>query len=437
MKHLIDNVVMSSNEDPLYIDFWPIAAWANRVVLGVEPHLAFLTNRDEADPYVAELRRHGAVTLYGTHEGVPDCNLVKMVRSIHCSKMGSKVGYIQDIDLIPLQPEWPGSKVQQRSAGTLLLCGAEVYNAHTPEQKHLSSAPASMMTAEGDVWKKLLNPNDLSYHDLVESWANRSNHKPNEDIRTRVYHELESCFSDERFMRTLRLENQIPATQVERGYNIERDTLDRSCWNLNMEKLNAGGYLESHAPRPLYNHLSKIEPMVEFISKKYGGGTMPLVPSFQLGFQRERCKFVEGGISKELLFYILDRWSSGAALEFGSGDVSTRYFGDVYDITSVEPKKEWLNRHNATYIHTPLEKGNYDFSFNQYPHLWKRQFKFVLLDGPRANSIECGMMDQIRRLQAEAFIINSTNDPDYHTLAVGFGSKLGRKVEWHDNFAVI
>ncbi len=282
MKTPWDIVVVSANEDPLYAPFWPLIAWANRAMFGCEVHLAFLTNRSEQDPYVQELRHHGPVTLYRTVDGVPDCNLAKMARYIHCSKQGEKVCYIEDIDLLPLSRDWPISRVVLRPPGSLLLCGAEVYGAFSPIQKDYSPAPASLTTAEGTVWKKFLNPLDLPYEELVKSWANRKNHKPFEDIASTVDHQKDTCFSCERFTRTLRLENPVPTKHVERNYDVFKDTLPRSGWHFSQARLDAGEYIESHMPRPLHEHLDKIEPLVKFVSEKYAGGTLPLESPFKL-----------------------------------------------------------------------------------------------------------------------------------------------------------
>lgn len=271
-----DIIVVSANEDPLYVEFWPLIAWANRVVFGCDVHLAFLTEQEPDSPFVQELRRHGPVKLYRPVPGVPDCNLAKMVRYIHCSRQGSRVCYIEDIDLLPLKRDWAVEKVAQRPANHLLLCGAEVYGATEPEQKKASAAPASLMTAEGDVWKALLNPQDLPYEELVKSWASRDHSDPHTDITSLVYHERDDCFSCERFLRELRRENPVLEFHVERGYDVFKDTLPRTGWHFDADRLWRGEYIESHMPRPLHEHREKIEPMVHYISETYAGGTLPI-----------------------------------------------------------------------------------------------------------------------------------------------------------------
>lgn len=428
MKPPFEVISISANEDPLYIDFWPMVAWANKVVFPeCEVHLAFLTKRSEGDPYVKELRRHGPVTLWRPVPGIPDCNLVKMVRSLHCATLGDRIGYIQDIDLLPLSREWVIQKVSTRKPGTMINCGAEVYNAHTEREKWLSSCPASMMTAEGHVWKQMLNPDSLAYEELVTRWARKYARKPNEDISTKMYHEREQCFSDEKLMRSLRLETQVPITSVERGYNIESDTLDRSCWKLDRDKLMAGGYIESHLPRPLHEHRDKIEPLIEFISRKFGNGTLPLDPQTSLGFQAGRYEFKPDGISRTLLEYIFARWKCGTVLELGSGDVSTRYLAERYDITSVEESPLWLERHNSRYVHAAIVNGYYDPSTIKSA-IGGRKFSFILIDGPRDVATRGRMVDFADewRCADEVIISGACKNSGMFSAADELARRLGR-----------
>lgn len=425
-----DVIAIAANEDPLYIPFWPMVAWANRAVFGCEAHLAFLSDRAEDEPYVAELRRHGPVTLFKRIPGVPDGNLAKMVRAMLCSTLGDRVGYIQDIDLLPLNRDWPVSKIARRPSKSLRLCGAEVYGAVSAEARATTSVPASMMTAEGSVWKKFINPDNLPYEALVKSWAARKNPAPNEDITTLQYHERDQCFSDEKFMRTLRLENYVATSHVQRGYDVQRDTLDRSCWNLDLNRLNDGEYIESHLPRPLDNHLPKIQPLIDFISTRFAGGTLPLTPLLDLGYQPDRRVFGGGGISRELFSYITGRWTHCKALELGSGNVSTQYLGEIYDVTSIDESPDWLHRHNATYVHAPIVDGFYDMA--KLAHLG--QFRFMLVDGPADVELRKNFLLHAHQFKADTIILNGVVGCE---LAPALGENLGVPVKWGNGFAVV
>jgi len=412
-------IALSANEDPLYIDFWPIVAWANRHVLGVEPTLAFLTDRREDDDYVTELRRHGTVKLYRRISGIPDCNAAKMIRSILCAESpAGTVGYIQDIDLLPLNREWVMQKVAQRPTGKLLLVGAEVYQAFTPEQKRTSSAPASMMTAEAEVWRQLLNPAGLSYVPLFRSWEDMP-HRANEEIGSLVYHESEHGFSDEKFMRTLRLKHGVDAHHVERGYDLHADTLDRSAWRFDPERLAAGQYLESHLPRPLHEHEDKILPLVEWISKRFAGGSFPRTPEKRLGFAHDRYQFDGTGINRPMWDRIRSLVKRGGfVLEYGSGPISTRYLAELYAVHSVEEAREFLGRENTQYVHAPVVDSWYSLPDS----IKDRSFDLILVDGPHNRACWKHLAER-GCLQAPTILINRTDD-----LSVDCGRRVAERL---------
>lgn len=269
-----DTVILSANEDPLYIDFWPDVAWAyKRMFPNVEVQLAFLTRREDDDPLVLDLAQHGTVWTYAPIPGVPEPNQAKMARHYLASKMGNKVVYINDVDLFPLSADWICEKTSQRPDGKFLLVGAEVYDAHTPEEKDASTAPASMMTGEGWLWKQFINPWDYTFQELMKFLADPERagkpHSRSEDITNDVYHENCGCFSDEHMIRRMMRMNPVPKHHVDRGYVTNVDTLDRMGWRCDEGKLYRHEYLEAHMCRPRKDHPEKAEQLLKYIEKTY------------------------------------------------------------------------------------------------------------------------------------------------------------------------
>ena len=117
------------------------------------------------------------------------------------------------------------------------------------------------MTAEGYVWKKLINPNNYSYIDLLNFWYREpARFDPRENIGVINNFGHDIYFSDERLIRRLRADSPIDIFEMERGYaNFMDSTLDRYDWKVNVEKLNEHGYENAHGTRPYtyehYKHL--------------------------------------------------------------------------------------------------------------------------------------------------------------------------------------
>lgn len=435
-----DVVVLSANEDPLYIDFWPSVSWAYRTMFGVEVHLGFLTNRSEDDPYVATLRKYGPVTLFRPVPEVPEANQAKMVRHVLASQQGSRVAYLNDVDLLPLSRDWVISKTSKRPKGHLLLVGAEVYEAKTPEQKAKSTVPASMMTAEGDVFKAYVNPQGLPFQELVRSWVGAKRFSNQEDVAITVYHENSGCFSDEHMTRYLLSLNPVPVIHVDRGYDVFKDTLDRSNWQLDKGRLDRGEYLESHLCRPCSAHAGKLATLVDFIKSRYGDGQPnPVDTDVRLGQAGGRYVFADGGISREVFNHIRSiMGDDGKILELGSGPVSTRYLSEFYHVISIEEDWGFVNREHANYTHAPIVNEWYDTVMVRGCLAVHGNYRLILVDGPKNPMQWMGMIAHADIFNLSVpIVINNTSHEVAERLAIMLGQKTGRAVQWVSNFAVV
>lgn len=268
---MIDQIILSCNEDPIYREFWPLTARAYKKLLpDVNVHLAFLTNRTEDDPMVQEMRKYGNVTLFRPVADIPEFGQAKMIRFILASEQGCDTCYVDDIDLIPLSKDFINDPVYRRPPNTLLCVGAEVYGWE-------GCCPVSQMTAEGHVWRQLINKNNLSYHDLIHSWTGYFydiREKINIDqVQTKDGFKDDRYFSDERLIRRLLRENPVPIINIKRGYDNFLDaTIDRATvnsktnkWDWNRQKLFGGGYVNVHGARPVSAFKMDYKLIMEYI----------------------------------------------------------------------------------------------------------------------------------------------------------------------------
>lgn len=262
---MINQIILSTNEDPKYMEFWKPVSWAYKKMFpDVTVHLAFLTNRDENDPLVKEFREYGKVTLFKPLPYIQEFSQAKMIRFILASQQGKDVCYIDDIDLFPLVKSFITLKTDARPKNNLLCVGGEVYN-------HNGCYPVSQMTAEGKTWKKFINPNDLSYEALFNEWANTPvMFDRREDVNIPLDWDKDSYFSDERLLRRLLHHSDINIYKLERGYaNFLKSTVDRYDWNIVRDNLFAHRYFNAHCLRPYSQYLEEHKPLLEYIEKNY------------------------------------------------------------------------------------------------------------------------------------------------------------------------
>lgn len=262
---MINQIILSCNEDPKYMEFWePVAFAYKKMFPEVTIHLAFLTNREENDELVIEMKRHGKVTIFKPLPDMQEFSQAKMIRFILASMQGDDICYIDDIDLLPLRKDFITNKTNQRPPGTLLCVGGEVYG-------HNNCFPVSQMTAEGWVWKKFINPNNITnHHDLLQSYRGPTMFDKRENPDIELDFKNDKYFSDERLIRRLRAHYPVEIFQLERGYSdFLEATVDRYRWSIDMEKLNNHGYVNAHGIRPYQFHKEKYVPLLDYIDRNY------------------------------------------------------------------------------------------------------------------------------------------------------------------------
>lgn len=262
---MIDQIILSTNEDTKYMDFWEPVAWAYRKIFPkVKIHLAFLTNRSEDDEIVQHFRKFGEVTLFRPVPGVHEFAQAKLIRFILASGQGNDVCYIDDIDLYPLKKSFIVNKTDKRPKDHLLCVGGEVY-------QNNGCYPVSQMTAEGYIWERFINPFRLDYPELIQRYLEMPvMYDRREDFNIPLDLDSDSYFSDERFLRKLLTYSPVPKFEIERGYSdFMTATLDRFDWKIDYHKLNEHGYENAHGRRPYSQFKDDYAPLVDYIERNY------------------------------------------------------------------------------------------------------------------------------------------------------------------------
>lgn len=446
MTFPVDRVIVSSNEHWLYLDFWPFVAYAYRALFpGVRVTLAFVSERLESDPFVAQLREHGEVVLIRPIPDMPQSAQTKMARYWLAAQAGDDVVYIDDIDVIPIDAPWHAEKVAQRQPGTMLFIGAEVYGKS-------GQVPASMMTGEGYLFRALFNPGDLSFPDYLDSLRGRTGE--HRDIDSRVQHEGMDCnttqerlgttlFSDEKLIMSLRSERPIPVTMVARSYETGRDTIDRSYMqHFDRARLEAGGYLTAHAGRPYGAYQAENDAIMDYIRRRYGAPPMPAPPVKPPGIDPD-MEFGGSGLTREAFNWIAANIPAGSfVVETGSGHVSTNYLSRRYWLASIEHDLRFVNIYPSHYIYAPLRDGWYDPDWIRdglvHSRFRGREVALLIVDGPIGSEPRAGILRHPDLFTFRSpMLIDDTGRETERAVALEIARRTGRPVQWFDSFAVV
>lgn len=254
----LDRVIISCDDNAKFKPFWPLIrhTW-KRFFPETEVWLARVTWVTSLDDYM------NGIINFPPVEGIPISNQAKMARYYLAAHFSDyKVTMTNDIDLLILQREYTENLLKKRWPGSLLTIGSELYTEGTEKGKFT----AGYLTAEGAVWRRLLNPQDLLWHDFIHSFEGMRAFDHKEDITRAIHHEDPDTFSDESLLRALVHINGITMSSLPRGYSpYTARALCRSDWRYDRSKIIDGTIVEAHLPRPWDDHKDKIQPLLDYL----------------------------------------------------------------------------------------------------------------------------------------------------------------------------
>jgi len=257
-----DRIILSSDDNPKFIEFWPLVAQSWRRFFGdIEIWLALVAPEGRFD--LTELRKHGYVERYDPVPAVPTGNQAKVARYFLAAAWNDdSVNMTNDLDLMVLQTTYTCDLLRLRAPGHLLTIGAELYTG--PEAGKFT---AGYLTAESSVWRTLANPLNFDWPKYIRGFVGMRVFDHKEDIARTVHHEDPDTFSDESLLRALLKVNPVPVFHAPRGYNpYTVRALCRANWKFDPKKLLDGTYVEAHLPRPLSQHEDKIKPLIAYLN---------------------------------------------------------------------------------------------------------------------------------------------------------------------------
>lgn len=259
-------IITSANDDPTFFNFWELSFKSWKAFFPyTDVILAFVTNRTEDDELVKTLKQWGTVKLYKPIEGIPTPNNAKVVRMIEAAKHENSVCMIQDIDLIPLQQEYIIDRMSYFESDKLLGIG------FFTEPRLKDKFPMTYATATGHTWRKIVNPDNLNYIDLTNSWKNINIFDTQEAINKEPSNAQNIWgFSDESLLRYLRSKIPDITKRIDRNFLPHIQRVDRGDWSqLCHKKLNQGFYVDGHLLRPPERYQKELRVLADYINKHY------------------------------------------------------------------------------------------------------------------------------------------------------------------------
>ena len=248
----IDKIIVSSNDDPLYLEFWPYVAKAWRKLLGDGPEiiLGYLSEKP-----IEGLEEHGTVMRFNRRTDIIDKNMSKLIRSLVVKRNPDAYCLYSDIDMLPLNADYFIKNSEFVTENNIVLYSAD--QSGLPDK-----FPICYMLSKGNVMDEIINPEGLTEEALLDKWGSIREYimdKPN--------------FSDETFYSKFFGEwgvegkNKDRTVKLARGWtnNMAHNRLDRFRWHMDINKLQRGEYIDAHLPRPFHDNIDAIKPLLDYL----------------------------------------------------------------------------------------------------------------------------------------------------------------------------
>ena len=252
----IDNFITSVNNNNIYSSFIELVSIDYMQNFNSKLHIAFIDyTEDEVEQYKDICIPHMFNTLDNVDSGVQ----AKATRMWLASEIEGN-NMIVDIDMFILDKQFVIDEVSKIPEDKVFAWAWNAYSEETTNTKWLM--PFS--TANNNVWKSIVNPDDLGYVDLFKSWSNIRYYDDKEDVTNQFLN-----FSDESLLRGLvfKTKSNDTISYVTRDDYVNfsaQKRMDRARWYIDHDKLHANYYIDCWSKRPL--NVNEMKPVLNYLN---------------------------------------------------------------------------------------------------------------------------------------------------------------------------
>jgi hypothetical protein len=238
----IDRVILSSNADPDYLQFWPLVARAWRK-FGFVPTLAIIGDVPVNDDL-------GEVIQIDPVEGITTFFLSKIIRIFVPTLYPEDICILSDIDMLPLSEKYFVENAAPYPDDHLIIYSSDAY-AITMNDPY--RYPICYVAARGDVFRELVGVSDYdNYLELVKNWF-EIDPRSDETHLSQLINEWAGY--PERCVKLAR-----------GGWKPYADRrINRKRWRINKKLLHEGYYIDAHLPKPFLKHGREILPLIDYL----------------------------------------------------------------------------------------------------------------------------------------------------------------------------
>lgn len=237
-------VILGSDTNPFYLDFWPVVSKVWKEVFKVEPVLGLICEEDSE--FIED--QYGLVKKFKKIDGV-DIGLQSQIVRFYLNKFLNGFSLISDIDMLPLSKIYFGGTCSRLDNENLVVLSSD-----NPECSSKNMYPMCYIASHTETYKKVFDLN-LSWEEFCMLLNNRK----------------ESWYTDQKYLYEKVNDYYRKTGKViflNRGWNGPASRrIDRINWSYDIEKVQREYYIDSHLLRPYSKYSTEINNLINLLYK--------------------------------------------------------------------------------------------------------------------------------------------------------------------------
>ena len=238
----LNYVILGSDTNPLYLDFWPIVSKVWKEIVEIKPVLGLIC--DEDSDFIEE--EFGIIKKFKKIDGI-DIGLQSQIVRFYLNKFLDGYSLISDIDMLPLSKTYFEGTCSRLDNENLVVLSSD-----NPECLRKEMYPMCYISSHTETYKKVFDLN-LSWEDFCVLLNNRG----------------ETWYTDQKYLYEKVNEyhkNTNKVVFLKRGWNgTASRRIDRVNWFYNPEKVKKGFYVDSHLLRPYSEYKEDVDTLVNYL----------------------------------------------------------------------------------------------------------------------------------------------------------------------------
>lgn len=240
----IDYVIIGSNDNPIYFDFWPIISKIWVEVFNITPVLGLICNEDS--DFIED--SYGLIKKFKSIENINTGLQSQIVRHWLSKELTGNI-LISDIDMVPLSKEYFVEQIKNFDDTKFYVMSSDNFECNNNRE-----IPMCYNIANSKVYSQIL--------DLGDTWEN---------FAIKLNSMGFGWTTDQRYLwdkvQEQKFKNSESVVFLNRGwsYNGADRRIDRINWSYDPNLVRNGYYIDSHLLRPYNENKEEIDKLINLL----------------------------------------------------------------------------------------------------------------------------------------------------------------------------